>query len=116
MIYRRTTLTPRPPNRQLRTDILEILMLQCASTEALSRTLGVGITAMRAELLVLKHHYVIRRIALISHDDEEKVDDYYYANCLWELTKHGREHRDAVEVFHCMGCALRRQLDYHLRP
>lgn len=116
MIYRRANLKPRAPRPQLRTDILEILMLQCTSTDALARTLGVRLATMRAELLLLQHHHVIKRVAIMTHDDDERITDLYYANCVWELTPHGRDHRDHVEFFHCVGCALRRQLDYHVRP
>jgi hypothetical protein len=105
--YRLPAVRPNRQRRQLRHDLIDLLLSRCHATEELSALVGEKLSLVRDQLVWLRHLRVIEPIAI-------KSEGYtlgcigYFRNLVWDLTDHGRNHGDAVEIPGCTGCQIRR--------
>lgn len=113
-------LIPRWPRRQLRNDLVELLSERLYTAPQISELLDIRLSAVRAELFVLRVLHVIRRVAVQTEDENGHIyqtsPDPYYWDFYFELTEHGRDHLVMrAPVSGCAGCRIwheyQRQLD-----
>ncbi|MBW2691012.1 MAG: hypothetical protein JRE57_00080 [Deltaproteobacteria bacterium] len=89
--------------------MLEQLLYESKTTDQLAYLVRESVSSVRNQLTRLHHLGIIMPIG-VSYETgaTPPSNPTYFANLLWDLTLHARDHHESVEG--CYGCAIREAL------
>lgn len=96
----------RPQEKETWGAIIIELLCSVKTTEDLAHATGRALPNIRRELILMHHFGLVLPVGV--RDDDMGVDGGYYADIVWDLTIHSREHDESWDG--CRACNLRELL------
>jgi len=106
-----TSIPVRPQEKDLWGAIIIELLCSARTTVELAHATSVRLPNVRREMILMHHYGLVTPIGVRSDDQAEELGGYY-ADILWDLTEHSREHSESWEG--CRACNLRELLAHSL--
>lgn len=106
-----TSIPVRPQEKDVWGAIIIALMCSARTTVELAHETTIRLPNVRRELILMHHYGLVTPIGVRSEDQAAEMGGYY-ADILWDLTIHSREHDESWEG--CRACNLRELLAHSI--